>query len=84
MQRGRGLRGYPTGHSKCSGLEVRAYWACLRTPEEARGATVVGDGKSTGDRKQLLRFEESPGHCINAARESLRPILTPYPSRATG
>lgn len=63
---------------------MRAYWACLRMPEEARGTTVAGDGKSSGDGKQLLRFEESPGHRINVARETLKPILTPFPSRAMG
>ena len=42
------------------------------------------DGKSSGDGKQLLRFEESPGHCINRPRASLRPNLTPFPRRAMG
>lgn len=56
----------------------------LRTPKEARGATEAGDGKSSGDSKQPLRFKESPGHRSNTAHESLRLMLTPFPSRAMG
>lgn len=73
--RKRALR-YPSGHSKCVGLSEH--------PRKPEGATEAGDGKSSGDRKQPLRFEESPGHRRNTARESLRLILTPFLSRAMG